>query len=235
MNLKRFLDMLIEVELSQSIYGKLSEDEKLLKQYELINLINRGLENLHTRFIINKGELLVNVHNSDSYRVDITDEDIILSVDTPVNIIKILEIWNECGDRINFNTHHRSLRHCVTREESIQMVNKNTLVFSSCGGCYRIIYHRGPKLLERPDNIKYFKPEQLELDISLEYIDALIYYVASRIFSVSTPLDGNAAQFSPGIMYSAKFEQECERLSNLNLEIEGTEDSSQRFHDSMFP
>lgn len=228
--------MLIEVELSQSVYGKLDEEEKLVKQYELINLINRGLENIHSRFIIKKGELYITVSSEDDrFRKDITDEDIILSLDTPVNIIRVLEIWNECGDRVNFNTHHRNLRYCSGKEESVQMVNKSTLVFDNCFGSYKIVYQRGPILIERPKDISLFKPEEIELDISLEYIDALIYYIASRLFSVITPLDRNAAPFSPGIVYSAKFEEECNRLNDLNLEIEGTEDTSQRFHDSMFP
>ena len=235
MNLKTFLDMLTEVELSQHVFGMMDKEAKLVKQYELINLINRGLEHIHTRFLIKKGELRINVGNNLRYRHDITNEDYILTPDVPLNIIKVLEVWDECGNRVQMNTHHRSRAEYTNKEESVQMVTNTLLQFDNCHGCYTIIFHAGPKLIKKPATIESFKPEVLELDISLEYIDALIYYVASRIFSVTLPMEGNAAQFSPGILYSSKFEQECERLLKLNLEIEGVEDTSQRFHDSMFP
>lgn len=235
MNLKTFLDMLIETELSQHVFGSLDEEEKLVKKYELINLINRGLENLHSRFIIKKGEIRINVANNHRYRHDITDEDFTLSPDYERNVIKVLEIWDECGEPCSFNTHHRSMASHSHKEKSIQMVDNKTLIFEGCEGCYRIIYHAGPKLIVKPKTIELFDPELIELDISLEYIDALIYYIASRIFSVTLPMEGNAAQYSPGILYSAKYEQECQRLKDLNFEIEGIGDRDQRFHSSMFP
>jgi hypothetical protein len=235
MNLKTFLDMLVETELSQHVFGSLDEDEVLVKKYELINLINRGLENLHTRFVIKKGEVRINIANNHRYRHDISDEDFVLTPDHKRNVIKVLEIWDEKGHPCRFNTHHRSMAHHSHKESSIQMVDNKTLIFEHCEGCYKIIFHAGPELIVKPETLELFQPENIELDISLEYIDALIYYVASRLFSVTLPMEGNAAQYSPGILYSAKFEQECQRLKELNFEIEGIGDSSQRFHSSMFP
>ena len=52
MNLKTFLEMLTEIELSQHIFGQ-TEEDKLVKGYELINLINSGLRDIHSRFILN--------------------------------------------------------------------------------------------------------------------------------------------------------------------------------------
>lgn len=226
--------MLTEIELSQHIFGQ-TEEDKLVKGYDLINLINRGLEHLHTRFLIKKGELRINVGHNLRYRHDITNEDYILTPDVPLNIIKVLEVWDECGNRVRMNTHHRSRAENTNKEESVQMVSNTLLQFDNCHGCYTIIFHAGPKLIKKPATIEYFDPELLELDISLEYIDALIFYVCARLFSVNLPMEGYAAQYSPSVTYHKKYEEECQRLKDLNFEIDGTDDQSQRFYDSTFP
>lgn len=235
MKLSTFLEMLTEVELSQHIFGGLDEDGRLLKRYELVNLINRGLEDLHTRFLIKKGELYLNVDTSVRERYDVSDESLILTEDIPLNIIKILEVWDECGEQMSFNTIHRRRGCGEVCGNEIQMLDKTTLIFNRCCGCFKVIYHKGPDLLKKPVSVDRFQPEKMELDISLEYIDALIYYVVSRLFSINPPMEGYAAPYSPSITYSRKYEEECNRLKDLNFEIDGTGDVSQRFYDSTFP
>ena len=235
MNLRTFLDMLIEVELSQHVFGSLNIDESLVKQLELINLINRGLEQLHMRFIIKKGELAISVNNSSKYRYDIKDENLILSPDNVQTIIKVLEVWDSCGNPIGIDTLHRSKGYCVDKEESVQRVNQTTLMFNNCCGCYHIIYQQGPTLIKKPIEGEEFSPELVELDIPMEFIDALIYYVSSRLFSINPPMDGNAAAYSSGIVYTKRYEEELARLRDLNLEIDGVGDTLQRFNASRFP
>lgn len=235
MKLSTFLEMLTEVELSQHIFGGLDEDGKLLKGYELVNLINRGLEDIHTRFLIKKGELYLNVDTSVRERYDVSDEDYVLTEDFPLNIIKILEVWDMCGNPMHLNTIHRRKGCGEVCANEIQMLDKTTLIFNSCCGQYKIIYHKGPDLIDKPRSLDMFRPEKIELDISLEYVDALIYYVASRLFSINPPMEGYAAPYSPSITYSRKYEEECNRLKDLNFEIDGTGDVSQRFYDSTFP
>lgn len=227
--------MLTDIELSQHTFGDKDEEGNFVKQFQLIGLINRGLENIHTRFVLKKGELYIDTCSNPKYRYDLTDEEYILSLDADTHIVKVLEVWNECGDKLQINSLRRRNNICDEREASVQMVNKTTMVFDACPGIYRVVFQSAPKFIERPKEGETFYPERLELDLPLEYIDALIYYVASRLFSINQPMEGNAAPYSPGIVYSKRFEEECARLTEYNLEIDGIGDRVQRFRDSMFP
>ena len=48
------------------------------------------------------------------------------------------------------------------------------------------------------------------------YLEALLYFVASRI---NNPI-GMTNEFHAGNSYAAKYEQECARLEMLNLEVD---------------
>ena len=234
MNLKTFLDMLTEVELSQHIFGQ-TEQDKLVKGYELINLINRGLVDIHSRFILKKGDILLEVDSCLRRSYDITDPSIILSEEHQPNILKILEAWDECGNKLHLNTIHRYVACNTVHSNYVQLSNKTTLMFDNYTGCVRVVYHRGADPIKKPKSLDKFHPELLRLDIDLEYIDALIYYVCARLFSINLPMEGYAAQYSPSVTYHKKYEAECARLKDLNFEIDGTENQSHRFYDSTFP
>lgn len=234
MNLKTFLDMLTEIELSQHIFGQ-TEEDKLVKGYELINLINRGLGDIHTRFVLKKGELFLNVDPCSRYSYDITDTNLVLSEQPDPNILRILEVWDECGNKVHLNTIHRYTGCATACANVIQLIDKTTLKTSNYCGTLNVIYQKGADLIKKPNSLELFRPELLNIDIDLEYIDALIFYVCARLFSVNLPMEGYAAQYSPSVTYHRKYEEECARLKDLNFEIDGTDDQSQRFHDSTFP
>ena len=77
--------------------------------------------------------------------------------------------------------------------------------------------------------------EDVEIDITLEYMDALIYFVCSRLLAINPPMEGYAAPYSPSVTYAKQFLEECQRLDDLNLEIDGTGNTAHRFYDSTFP
>ena len=234
MRLIDFLDMLADVEFSQTAIMQKDEQGRYVKFKELIGLVNRANHLLHTRFLIKKGDAFLNVGNQDRLRFDLRDDNNHLSIDDTKELIKVLEVWASDGTLCRINPIYRTTKEGYLGYYDVQMVNQYTLVFGQCDGCYRIVFQKGPKLIEVPESIDEFFPEDLEIDIGFEYIDALLFYVASRFFSVSPPLEGYGAQFSPGLTYTKRYEEECMKLELLNLEIDGVGDSIERFKASKF-
>lgn len=61
-----------------------------------------------------------------------------------------------------------------------------------------------------------FSPEQVELELPDTHLEALLYYVASRHHNPA----GMLAEFNSGNAWAAKYEMECQRLKDLNLEVD---------------
>jgi hypothetical protein len=58
--------------------------------------------------------------------------------------------------------------------------------------------------------------DELEVDMPYPYMEPLLYYMASRLHH---PL-GASADFQMGASYAAKYEQACQRLENINLQVD---------------
>lgn len=58
--------------------------------------------------------------------------------------------------------------------------------------------------------------DELEVDLPYPYMEPLLYYMASRLHH---PL-GASADFQMGASYAAKYEQACQRLEQVNLQID---------------
>lgn len=221
--------MLSDLELSQINYGKKDEEGKLIKQDALIRIINRGVTSLHSLFELSRGELVVDVSNKLGFRVDITNEDYLLSPDDVNRITKVIQIFNPCGHDVDFNTINRHFYDLG--EEQIFLTNKTTLTFTNCYGCYRVFYEYSPKLIEIKDEYDW---EKEEIDLPIEFTSALVYYVAMNLHAIIPFKQEYAKETSPAIQYSKKYNEELMLLKNMNIEIGGTGNSTQRFRDSSF-
>ena len=229
MKLKEFLDMLSDLELSQINYGKKDEEGKLIKQDALIRIINRGVTSLHALFELSKGELILDISDREGYRVDLSNEDYVLSPDKVNRITKVIQIFNPCGHDVDFNTINRS--NCCVGEEQVYLTNKTTLTFNNCYGCYRILFEYSPRLTEIKDVYIW---EREEIDLPIEFTSALVYYVAMNLHAIIPFKQEYAKETSPAIQYSKKYNDELMILKNMNIEIGGTGNSTQRFRDSSF-
>lgn len=61
----------------------------------------------------------------------------------------------------------------------------------------------------------FFEPSQVDLQLPDMYLEALVYFVASRVFN---PVGMNQ-EFYSGDNYANKYEMECQRLEALGLEL----------------
>ena len=75
-----------------------------------------------------------------------------------------------------------------------------------------------PKLVEVGGGIN---PETMELELPYSHLEALLYFVASRVHN---PM-GMANEFHAGNSWAAKYEAECMKLQQQNLEIDESNDS----------
>ena len=75
-----------------------------------------------------------------------------------------------------------------------------------------------PKLVESGGGIN---PEAIELELPYSHLEALLYFVASRVHN---PM-GMANEFHSGNSWAAKYEAECMKLQQQNLEIDEGNDN----------
>ena len=236
-SLKEFIDRLTDVEFSQHQLSRVydnDEDNKLMNTF--ISLVNQGLVELHRRFLLKRGVIHYQIKD-DQYRYKITDDSPnLLSADVPLNLIEVIQIFDECGLNVPFNNTNRYENDCKYNNNlNIQFTDKDTFTADACHACLKIIYRKGPDKIPRVEEGKLFDPSRYDLDIDYSFLDALTFYCAQRMFAVAAPLEGYAAMYSPAILYRKKYEEECIRLEASKLDLEGTGDSGQRFYDSRLP
>lgn len=191
MNTQDVINALMAVELSNTPYiDKETMNVKPERLPSLINSINLGLIQLYTRFLLKK-----------EYETLLTYEDINHYTFNPENLIEILHIYNSLGEEQN-----------TDGSSGIVKVSLKHLYFiNPTDDSYMIQYRaRHPKIY--PDE------SEVELELPDIYLNALIYFVASRIFtSTTTSLDSNGnAQITN---YTRLFEQECQRLLSQGVDI----------------
>lgn len=220
--------MLNDLELSQINFGNKDTQGKFPKQDALIRIINRGVTELHNNFLISKGELLLNIKDREGYRVDITNDNNVLSPDDINRIHKVLQIFNPCGVDLDFNQTNRQL---CSHEEQVYMTNKHTLVFNRCCGIYKLIFQYAPKLIEIKEEYKWDKEI---IDLPIEFTNALVYYVTMNLHSINPSRQEYTNAVSPSINFARKYSEEVRRLKELNVEIDGLGNSTQRFRESSF-
>ena len=233
MKLSTIFQQLVHGELSQLSFGagqgKIGPDD-----YDMItNNVNLGLSALYKRFKIKEGRLILQLEpgkyiyrlHSDhalSSRVG-KDKYILDSKGNPFtdDINKIEKLITVDGEELPLNNPNEFL--------STFNINQTTLEF------HKNMVDNQEKIPEwwRGDQIKvvyragygaaiccpsHYEPEMVEVDLPDIYLEALLYFVASRIHN---PIGLNQ-EFNQGVNYAAKYEQECIKLELLGLQMEDT-------------
>ena len=77
-----------------------------------------------------------------------------------------------------------------------------------------VSYRAKPVLITRGMQ-QYYEPCSIEIPLPDLYMQALLYFIASRVL---TPI-GSVDEYKPGDNYSAKYQQECQNLMSLGFDL----------------
>lgn len=213
MILSKLLQYLTNGELSQLSLGNVATNENLIPK--IISGINLGTEELYKRFPIKLSRIEVHLqgaiqeyylHSSkalsnmpiagnilDYYLHDneepFTD-----------NIIRIETVYDELSEELPLNV--------VGNSDSLVTINHNVLRVSNPVDdiFYTIEYRASAPIIGLEED-----PDTIEVNIPNAFTEALINYVAYRVFAA---INMNSAE---AVNYYAKFETSCVLLNNLGL------------------
>lgn len=199
----------------------------------LLNHINLGLAALHTRFPIRTGELTLQLiagktlypisrkyaatntvsEEVNKYILDTEDAlflDDLMKVEKVYTSDNVLLPLNDAADEYSILTPSMS-----TIKVPLSIVNQEadtpeeyltgTLLVS-----YRAAH---PKL---PKGAGMYRASTVEIDLPYQFLEALLYFVASR---VNNPM-GMTNEFHAGNSYSAKYEMACAALERDNIRVD---------------
>lgn len=223
MKLSEIFTQLSHGELSQiSIAGE--EAGKLNKAgyIQLASHVNLGLTALHKRFTIKEKQyvlqLLPEVIN---YRLKNTYG--------LADILKIEKVSVDSGTELGLND--TSDQYSVFTPSSNDLRIPIDLVNGSLElpvwlrtRALKISYRANHPILTVDDGIDY--PDDVEIDLPDSYLEALLYFIASRIMS---PIGSGQGEMNMGNNYAIKYEQACQVIELANLKIDQDSQNNQ-FH-----
>lgn len=235
MKLSEIFSQLNSGELSQVGIGGGKSGAIAEKDYHaILNHVNLGLADLFTRFTIRQGQLILALQpGKASYSLTapyaVTNRRsqeavryILDSSEEPFrdDVAKIERVLTDAGDEmvLNVGTNSESI---ITPSATVLrlpriMVNPpltglpDHLKTSRLEVFYRAVH---PAIVK---SLGPFDPTRVEVDIPRVYLQALLYFVAARVHA---PMGMNQ-EFYSGSVFSMKYEQECARLVNANLQID---------------
>ena len=206
---------------------------------KVLYAIKLGLTALHTRFPLKEEELSIKlISGKYSYLIDkkhsiISDPTNGYILDTESNrykntLLKIERVINEIDIEYHLNNE--------SDEYSIHTPNLNTI------NIHKDIVDKGSEVpedlkaaelkivyranhVDLPIGYNGYDATQVEIDLPQSYVEALLYYVGSRIHN---PL-GMLNDFNSGNNYALKYERACVELDKNNLRVDQLNQNS-RLH-----
>lgn len=243
MKLKEIFDQLTYGELSQMELGGLHNDSPGIdpSRYPMIiNHINLGLNALYQRFPLKESsvtvELLPGVYtyilNSRfSENSMVSFEDVFFIKDTEDepfqdDLIKVERVYTDTGRELGLNDENDSLAIITPSLQSIRVpeaiVNQSQdLPKELLTKTLKVVYRANHPLLRASETIN---PSKIEVELPYSHLEALLYFVASRLHN---PI-GMTNEFHAGNSYAAKYEMVCQRLEAQNIRADQFNLSSSR-------
>lgn len=209
-------------------------DEAINEKYykQVLSSINLGLSALFKRFPIKEGELKVQLmENIYTYVLKPefaennlrTVEDNLYIKDDEDNpfdgdIIKVERVYLDSGIELPLNDEKSEYSiftpNMYTLKVPKDLVDKPQELDKDFKSEYlKVVYRATHPIIKYKDNLN---PEKVEVDLPQTYLEALLYYVASRVHN---PI-GMQNDFHAGNSYAAKYEQECQRLEMQNIRVD---------------
>lgn len=206
---------------------------------KLVPHVNLALTALHTRFFLREGHLrillvpdrtvynldddfaLSNVRSKETERYIIdTDGERFIGDVQKVEMVRTDSDWilplNDNSKRFNVSTPRvNQIRVPLDIVNGIMSVPEQIRTKN-----LYVTYRANYPMIKIP--IGYFNPEKVEVDLPDNYLNALLNFVASRVFN---PI-GMQQDFHAGNSYFAKYEQECQRLENAGVSVDRDNDTA---------
>lgn len=207
MKLQEVFDQLSGSEFSQlSIGGQEAGVINENNYARVMGYINLGLTALYTRFNLKQRRLLIPLQaDADTYQLNVDD------------ILKIEQVLTDSGFEMPLNQEGNEIS-CFTptlkslRVPKIILTPSNMLDEQLKTDGLLVVYRANhPKLVLQTWSIA---PGNKELELPTSHLEALLFFVASRVHN---PV-GMSNEFHAGNSYFAKYEAECQRLKSLGLE-----------------
>ena len=234
MKLIEVFNQLTTGELSQLCIGGAAEGEITEANYgKVVGHINLGLIALYKRFYLKEGRISMDmvagrhiypIHSAYAINNTKSKEPVRYLKDSPTekfqdDILKIESVLTDAGYEIPLNDVLDPLSIVTTgptilRLPSPLVAQANSLPDQLKTSDLTVVYRAAhPKL--NPD-LGSFNPETIELELPESHLEALLLFVASR---AHTP-GGLVNEFNAGNNYASKYEMECLRLEQFNLQID---------------
>lgn len=170
----------------------------------VLRAINRGLEDLHTRFLLRKATAFIEVVDGQQI-YDVVPDDFIEILHIQVNGKKLTNTEYSLGDVNKFK-----LNNLLGITDDV-----------------RVEYKASHKKLTDLDI-------SLDTEIKLPspYMNALIYFIAARLYTGAVnQLDGD---LNEGAAYERKYQDEIVMLNNQGIDVDGFYDSNNNFRNRGF-
>jgi hypothetical protein len=239
MNLHEVFDQLSYGELSQLYIGGLegSTGIRNVDRVQVTNHIQLGLTAIYKRFRLLEGILTLNL------QTDVTDyvitKDFIASntysieavkylTDDPVfpyenNLLKIEEVKDDLGTHQDINNKDniyslmtRSPTHLHVPSGIVTLTYRDPVITT-----LTLVYRANHPLIDI--ELAQLSPDEVVLRLPDAYLQALLYYVASRAHNPA----GMSNEFHAGNSWYAKYESECLKLEAQNYQADNTNLSTQ--------
>lgn len=197
MKLKEIFDQLTYGELSQISIGGAKAGEIIEPDYPKVAAsVSLGLTALHTRFPLKEGtHILTVVPGTLTY-----------SLSTLTDLIKVERVYGEDGFELPLNVRDNA--------DSVRTPNFKTLVLPATftGNTVKVIYRANHRPLTEE---LWSDPESAEIEIPGSHLEALLWYIASRVMNPVGFSGGNG--FHEGNNYAAKYEAACALLEQMSV------------------
>lgn len=172
----------------------LAEDRINIKPDKMVIVlrnINRGLEDLHTRFLLRRANAYIDVV-PDQFEYIVNTDDFIEILDVYVNNKRLDAYEYGLGDVNKFRLNNKL---GITDD-------------------LRVEYKASHKVLTELDISL-----DTEVNLPSSYLNALMYFVASRLFAGAVnQLDGD---LNEGVSYERKYQDEIMMLSQQGIDVDG--------------
>lgn len=187
----------------------------------IISHVNLALTELHKRFNLKTNEiLLVQQEGVTTYplkpqfaMMNAESSEPIRYIDDTArfpfedDLLKIERILDEEGEEVPLNKLNNGNSFFTPKFNTLQIPVTHVNVNNTLS----IIYRANHELLEATESID---PQVTEVELPPALLEALLFYVASRVHSNVPAIEGDTGE---GMRFMAKFEASCQRVEALGL------------------